>query len=72
MVAGGNIVGDGRKSSSTALNAFFGLLAFGLPGLWYAVFGRLSFHADSENSDGSYHDEELENKDNDDPSITQQ
>lgn len=43
MAAEGEWFGDGRRASTTAFNALCGLLAFGLPGLWYAVLGRLSW-----------------------------
>jgi hypothetical protein len=38
----GEWVGDGRKGAANAFNATIGLLVFGLPGLWYALFGRLT------------------------------
>lgn len=33
----------GKKSEATASNALLGLIIFGLPGLSYAIFGRLIF-----------------------------
>jgi len=42
-IVSGEWVGDGRRSSSTALNALLGLVAFGYPGFMYAAFGRLTW-----------------------------
>lgn len=42
MVIEGRL-GPGRRSESTLINALLGMFAFGLPGLWYAVFGRLTW-----------------------------
>ena len=47
----GEWFGDGRRSSATALNAAIGLLVFGLPGLWFAIFGRLTVRPKPEVSD---------------------
>lgn len=41
-IVAGEWFGDGRRSSSTALNALMGLIFFGYPGFMYAVFGRIS------------------------------
>ncbi|MEM6689900.1 MAG: hypothetical protein AAF664_10760, partial [Planctomycetota bacterium] len=38
-------VGDGRRSSTTAFNAFMGLVAFGYPGFMWAVFGRFTWRS---------------------------
>jgi len=35
-------IGEG-KSETTVLNALMGLIVFGIPGLAYAIFGRLTF-----------------------------
>jgi len=46
MIVAGHWIGDGRRSSTTALNAVFGLLVFGYPGFMYAMFGRFTWSAD--------------------------
>lgn len=51
MIASGQWLGDGRRSSTTALNALFGLIVFGYPGFMYAVFGRFTWLAESEMDD---------------------
>lgn len=55
MIVSGQWFGDGRRSTTTALNALFGLIVFGYPGFMYAVFGRFTWLAESE-TDG-YNDE---------------
>ena len=44
----GQWFGNGRKSSVSAFNAVLGLIFFGLPGLWYACFGRLTLRPDPD------------------------
>ena len=45
-----------RRSDSSAINALFGLVIFGLPGLCYALFSRTTWRRDSESStDGGDH-----------------
>jgi hypothetical protein len=44
----GRWFGNGRRSSATAINAAIGLIVFGLPGLWFAIFGRLTLYPDQE------------------------
>lgn len=46
--SGGRITITPRKSEASAFNAICGLVVFGLPGLWYAVLGRLTLRHDSE------------------------
>jgi len=53
MVAAGEFLGDGRRATSSALNAAIGLVVFGLPGLWYAIFGRLTLRPHPELADES-------------------
>lgn len=53
MVASGQWFGDGLRSSTTVLNALFGLILFGYPGFMYAVFGRLAWKAESVADDYS-------------------
>lgn len=48
MIIEGEWIGDGRRSSATALNALCGLAAFGVPGLWYAVRGRFGEIAEAD------------------------
>lgn len=48
MVTAGQWIGDGRRSSTTVLNALIGLVVFGYPGFMYAVFGRFTWHRESE------------------------
>jgi hypothetical protein len=43
MLIAGQFIGDGRRSSATALNALMGLIVFGYPGFMYAVFGRFTW-----------------------------
>jgi hypothetical protein len=50
MIVTGELLGDGRRSSTNAVNAAIGLCVFGLPGLWYAVLGRLTFRRESDES----------------------
>jgi hypothetical protein len=47
-VMAGEWIGDGRRSSATALNALIGLAAFGYPGFMYAVFGRFTWRPKPE------------------------
>jgi hypothetical protein len=49
--SGGRIELAGRRGEASARNALLGLIAFGLPGLWYALFGRLSFRRECEPDD---------------------
>ena len=53
MLTAGQFFGDGRRSSMTAFNAACAMIAFGLPGLWYAVFGRLTLRPEPELDDYS-------------------
>jgi hypothetical protein len=55
MILTGQLVGNGRRSSATALNAMIGLIVFGYPGFMYAVFGRFTWHPVSELED-AYND----------------
>jgi len=55
MVASEQWIGDGRRSSTTALNALIGLFVFGYPGFMYAFFGRFTWRAESV-SDDCYND----------------
>lgn len=48
MIISGQWFGDGRRSSTTAINALIGLVVFGYPGFMYAVFGRFTWLAESE------------------------
>lgn len=50
---GGDVVITPRRSETSAFNAICGLIAFGLPGLCYAVFGRLTFRREPETDE--YH-----------------
>lgn len=45
---GGRIAITPRKSEASAFNAVCGLVVFGLPGLWFALFGRLTFRKEDE------------------------
>lgn len=47
MIVSGQWLGDGRRSSTTVLNALTGLVVFGYPGFMYAMFGRFTWSADS-------------------------
>jgi hypothetical protein len=47
----GQWFGDGRRSSTTALNALIGLFVFGYPGFMYAVFGRLTWRNEPQTDD---------------------
>lgn len=47
MVAEGAWFVGERGSATCAVNAVLGLFAFGLPGLWYAMMGRLTWHHDA-------------------------
>ena len=40
-----------RRSETNVFNALLGLIVFGIPGLSYAIFGRLTFWKDSDASD---------------------
>jgi hypothetical protein len=51
MLVAGQWFGDGRRASTTALNALIGLVAFGYPGFMYAVFGRFTWRAEPEHED---------------------
>jgi hypothetical protein len=46
--SGGRVEAPARRSEASAFNAICGLIAFGLPGLWYAVFGRLTVRQDRD------------------------
>lgn len=48
MVVCGQWFGDGRRSSSTALNALIGFFYFGYPGFMYATFGLFTWLAKPE------------------------
>ena len=68
MVLAGEWVGDGRRSSTSAVNAAIGLVIFGLPGLWFAVYGRLTFRPEPEppepdDDDDAWIDDEFDNED---------
>jgi hypothetical protein len=47
MAEGAWIVGE-RGSATSAVGAVLGLFAFGLPGLCYALTGRLTWHSDAD------------------------
>lgn len=51
MLAAGQWFSDGRRSSPSAFRATCALIAFGFPGLWFAMFGRLTLRAESENDE---------------------
>lgn len=55
MIAAGQWFGDGRRSSTNALNAFIGLVVFGYPGFMYAVFGRIAWHTESKENGSHDH-----------------
>lgn len=42
VASDGGASSGGRRSEPSALNALIGLIAFGAPGLIYAIFGRLT------------------------------
>jgi hypothetical protein len=44
-------IGTGRRSEPSLINAILGLVVFGVPGLWYAFFGRLSWARESTDFD---------------------
>ena len=48
MVATGRWFGEGRRSSTTAINALIGVFVFGYPGFMYAIFGRFTWYPESE------------------------
>jgi hypothetical protein len=50
--------GPGRRAERTLFNAVLGLLFFGLPGLCYAVFGRLTWRRDTLGIDEEMFDED--------------
>jgi hypothetical protein len=57
--SGGKIAITPRKSEASAFNAICGLIVFGVPGLCYAVFGRLTLRGESAaDQDGSAVDRE--------------
>lgn len=58
--------GDGRRSSATAVNAAIGLLLFGLPGLWYAIYGRLTFREEPDDIEYESDDIDFEEFDEED------
>lgn len=64
MVGSGQWVGNGRRSSSTALNALIGIIVFGYPGFMYAFFGRFTWRAESM-PDHCYNDKRSEADDTD-------
>ena len=51
MVGSGQWIGDGRRSSTTVVNALIGLVVFGYPGFMYAFFGRFTWRAESVSTD---------------------
>jgi hypothetical protein len=58
--SGGRVEAPARRSEASAFNAICGLIAFGLPGLWYAVFGRLTVRQDSDDDVFEIEDEDDE------------
>lgn len=51
MVGSGQWIGDGRRSSTTVVNALIGLVVFGYPGFMYAFFGRFTWRAEYVSTD---------------------
>lgn len=64
MIVEGRFIGGGRRTDTTLVNALIGMVAFGLPGLCYALFGRLTWRSDQTEVDalmsGQADDEEVE------------
>jgi hypothetical protein len=54
---GGNVAITPRKAEPSAFNALCGLVAFGLPALWFALFGRLTFRKEAELIADGLHEE---------------
>lgn len=65
MFVEGRFIGQGRRTETTLLNALLGMIAFGLPGLCYAIFGRLTWRKELID------DEYLDEVDEDDLESTQ-
>ena len=57
-------VGAGRRSEPSLINSVLGLIVFGLPGLWFAIFGRLTWSQESPDFDDGMFDEELDDGEN--------
>ena len=72
MIIAGEFIGNGRRSSVSALNAAVGLFVFGLPGALYAVFGRLTFRSEPEVADDYCDSDEIDDEDSDDPCVPQE
>ena len=47
MLASGPWIGDGRRSSTTIINALLGFVFFGYPGAMYAFLGRFTWKEES-------------------------
>lgn len=45
--SGGRVTITPRRSEASAFNAICGLIAFGLPGLWFAIFGRFTLRREA-------------------------
>lgn len=61
MFVEGRFFGKGRRAETTLFNALLGMIAFGLPGLWYAIFGRLTWRKEPMDfDDGMFDDEDDE------------
>lgn len=69
MLVDGRIIGGGRRTDTNLLNALIGMAAFGLPGLCYALFGRLTWRSDQADDDALMSDEDGDESIRDDEDI---
>lgn len=64
MIVEQKFVGQGRRAETTLFNAALGMIVFGLPGLCFAIFGRVTWR--TEPDDIEYDDEDFGDDDPDD------
>ena len=58
--SGGRITIGRSRGATSVLSAALGFLVFGLPGLWFALFGRLTLRPFREDADGDCEESESE------------